>query len=207
MKKFWILFVETLVIVGLTFLNRVLPSISIYSLRLSANVAILLLLGASALVAIKLSGIKIDCKWGQTKQFAIGAGVALALSLLLAWIPALCHFSLVGAHVDFVLWRLFYNLFYYFLLVGPVEELIFRVYYQKALGGMTKCRWAGVLLSAVLFGLWHLINGSWVQVAFTFGIGVVFGMLKEYVKEMHYPGIAFSHGLYDFLNYVVTLVL
>ena len=31
--------------------------------------------------------------------------------------------------------------------------------------------------------------------------------IKEYVKDMHYPGIALSHGLYDFLNYIVRLTV
>ena len=30
---------------------------------------------------------------------------------------------------------------------------------------------------------------------------------KEYIKDLHYPGIALSYGLYDFLNYIVTLTI
>ncbi|MBO4478832.1 MAG: CPBP family intramembrane metalloprotease [Clostridia bacterium] len=203
-----ILLVETIVIIGLTFLSKLTFSIKILSLRIGTNVAVYLLLALSAIIAIKLSGVKVDFFWKNSKQFAVGGGVALILSLCLAWIPALCRFSLVGAHINFTLWQLFYNLLYCFLIVGPVEELIFRVYYQKVLTGIfAKCRLLGVILAAALFGLWHLINGSWVQVAFTFGIGLVFGVTKEYVKEVHYPGVAFGHGLYDFLNYVVRVVV
>lgn len=71
----------------------------------------------------------------------------------------------------------------------------------------SKNRWIGVIIASALFGLWHLINGSFIQVLFTFGIGLVFGLTKEYIKDLHYTGIALSHGLYDFLNYIVTLTI
>lgn len=56
-----------------------------------------------------------------------------------------------------------------------------------------------------MFGWWHLINGSLLQVAFTFGIGLVFGMCKYYIKNCKYLGLALGHGLYDFLNVVVRM--
>ena len=94
------------------------------------------------------------------------------------------------------------------LIVGPVEELVFRIYYQKVLVTFFKnMRIVAVLLASLIFGLWHWINGSLFQVLFTFGIGFVFGVVKEYVKDMHYPGISLSHGLYDFLNYIVRLTV
>ncbi len=208
MKKPLIFAIETLVVVGLTFLGWLLPLISLPILRIFANIGTNLLLGASAWVAIKLSGLSVDFEWKNYKQFLIGAGVCLVLSLCIAWIPALCGCSLVGAHQTFVLWKLFFNLFYFLLIIGPVEELIFRVYYQKTLVAFFGARkWIGVILASALFGLWHLINGSWIQVAFTFGIGLAFGFTKEYVKDMHYPGISLCHGLYDFLNYVVTITI
>ena len=44
-----------------------------------------------------------------------------------------------------------------------------------------------------------------IQVLFTFGIGLVFGLAKYFIKQYKYLGLAFAHGLYDFLNVVVTM--
>ena len=51
-----------------------------------------------------------------------------------------------------------------------------------------------------MFGicLSHILNGSLLTVAFTFGIGLIFGFAKEYIKDLHYPGVSLVHRLYDF---------
>ena len=78
------------------------------------------------------------------------------------------------------------NLFFYYLIVGPVEELFFRVYLQKTFVNIfSKNKWIGVIIASALFGFWHLINGSIIQVLFTFGIGLVFGLTKEYIKDLN----------------------
>ena len=192
----------------MTFSSWLIPSISILSLRLIVRIILNLLIGLSGYIAIKMSDIEIDFEWKKYKQFIIGSLVALSLSIIIAWIPALFGFSLVGNHINFVWWEFFYNLFFYLIIVGPVEELVFRVYFQKTFVNLfSKHRWIGVIIASALFGFWHLINGSFIQVMFTFVIGLVFGLAKEYIKDLHYPGIALSHGLYDFLNFIVTLTI
>ena len=49
------------------------------------------------------------------------------------------------------------------------------------------------------------INGSIMQVLFTFGIGLVFGTCRYLIKDCKYPGLALGHGLYDFLNEIVRI--
>ena len=63
------------------------------------------------------------------------------------------------------------------------------------------------LCSCLLFGLSHILNGLLLTVAFTFGIGLIFGFAKEYIKDLHYPGVSLDHRLHDFLLYVVRLTL
>ena len=101
-----------------------------------------------------------------------------------------------------------YELLFCLLIIGPVEELVFRVYLQDVLlGWFKKQPWLGVVIAAALFGTWHLINGSIVQGSFTFGIGLVFGCAKYKVKGCGYVSVAFGHGLYDFLNTLVRMFI
>ena len=163
---------------------------------------------AVALVAMKITGIRADIDMKNLKQFAIGAVIALSLSLVLAFIPALCGFSLVGSHKDFSWFGVIYPFLNYFLMIGPVEELVFRVYIQETMiSFFGRKKYLGVIIAAFLFGLWHLINGSWLQVLFTFGIGLVFGSCKHLIKDCKYLGLSFGHGLYDFLNEIVRLFI
>lgn len=63
------------------------------------------------------------------------------------------------------------------------------------------------MVAAFLFGLWHLINGNILQVLFTFLIGLVLGLAKYKNEDCGYVGVAFAHGLYDFLNTVVRMFI
>ena len=63
------------------------------------------------------------------------------------------------------------------------------------------------IIAALLFGLWHIINGNIIQVLFTFGIGLVFGFSKYKIKNCGYVGVSLAHGLYDFLNTIVRMFI
>ena len=59
----------------------------------------------------------------------------------------------------------------------------------------------------MIFGAWHMINGSVIQALFTFGIGMVFGMCRYRIKSCKFIGLAMAHGLYDFLIVLVTMFI
>ena len=206
-KKIIILVITTVLIVGITFLGGILvPSIENIVLRRIASISFNLCNAVIAFIAIKLTGIKIGIELKNFWQYLIGLGIALTLSLFIAFIPAWCGHSLVGAHANYDIGTLIYAFFFFLLVIGPVEELVFRVYYQETfMSFFNEHKWIGVIIASALFGLWHLINGSPLQVLFTFGIGLVFGFAKYFLKQYKYLGVAFSHGLYDFLNIIVTM--
>ncbi len=157
---------------------------------------------------MKLTGMNFELDLKSKRQYLIGAGIASALSVAIAVVPALCGFSLVGSHTDFSWFALAYDFLFYLLVIGPVEEFVFRVYLQDAfVGFFEKNKWLGVVLAAFLFGLWHLINGNLAQVLFTFCIGLVFGFAKYKIKACGYAGVAFGHGLYDFFNSLVRMFI
>lgn len=205
-KKIIILVVTTILICVFTFLGGFNTHIDNLILKRLFVISMNLLNGVTAFVAIKLTGVKIGVELKNFWQYLIGLGVALTLSLFIAFIPAWCGHSLVGAHTKYDLGTLLFAIFFYFLIIGPVEELIFRVYYQETfMSFFNKYKWIGVIIASALFGLWHLINGSLLQVLFTFGIGLVFGFAKYFIKRFKYLGVSFAHGLYDFLNIIVTM--
>ena len=203
-----VLILSLLLIAGFTFLGGLCYSVERTWLKILLLVLVYYADAAVAMIAIKITGVKPEFDLKNVKQYGIGAAIAIILSLAIAVVPALCGFSLVGQHSDFSWFRIVYHFLFYFLVVGPVEELIFRVYVQDTLTSFfIKRKYLGVILAALLFGLSHLINGSFVQVLFTFGIGLVFGTCRYKIRDCKYPGLAVGHGLYDFLNEIVRIFI
>lgn len=206
MKKYIILVIETLIIIGVLCAAKFIPSTGIKALNIILNISYNLIMGITAFIACKLTGIKIDFEWKNYKQFIIGFGIAFILAIFLGVIPAACKASLVGPHQEFKILDFLFNLFYLLLIIGPVEEMIFRMYYQNTfISFFKKHKWIGIIIASLIFGFFHIFNG-WIPVLITFGIGLIFGFSKEYIKDLHYPGISFAHGLYDLLLKVVTYI-
>ena len=201
-----VLCVSMLCIIVITFLARFVKNINMLWIRIVALVGLNLLNGIVALIAMKLTRMKINIDFKNKRQIFIGVIIAISLSVFIAIIPALCGFSLVGGHTDFSWFTIIYDFLFYMLIIGPVEEFVFRVYLQDTfVSFFEKKKWIGVVVASFLFGLWHMINGSIIQVIFTFGIGLVFGFAKYKIKDCGYIGVSFGHGLYDFLNTVVRM--
>lgn len=195
-------------ICAVTFSARFIKHIDINALKITTKVFLNLLNGLIAFIAMKLTDMKIEINLKNKRQYLIGIAIALVLSVVIAVIPALCGFSLVGNHADFSWFVLIYDLLFLLLIIGPVEEFIFRVYLQDAfVSFFEKNKWLGIVIASFLFGLFHIINGSIIQVLFTFFIGLVFGFAKHKIKDCGYVGVAFGHGLYDFLNTLVRMFI
>ncbi len=207
-KKITVLLCSLLLIAGITLSGGCFKGIENDVLRRLVNIALNWGNGGVAIIAMKLTGIKCPLDFKNCKQYLIGLGIALVLSLALAVIPALCGISLVGSHTQMPVYEIIGNFFYYVFVIGAVEELIFRVYLQETFTAFfRKHKWVGVVTAAAIFGLWHWVNGSFAQVLFTFGIGLVFGFAKYRIKDYNYPGLTLSHGLYNFLNTIVRLFI
>lgn len=205
-KNIIILCCSLVMILIVSFSTRFLKYIDISALKITVLIILNLLNGFIAWLAMKQTDMIVDMDFKNKRQYLIGAIIALALSVILAVIPALCGFSLVGKHTNFSWFDLIYNFLFYMLIIGPVEEFVFRVYLQDTfVSFFEKHKWLGVVVAAFLFGLWHIINGNIVQVLFAFGIGLVFGFAKYKIKDCGYVSVAFGHGLYDFLNTIVRM--
>lgn len=205
-KNIIILCCSLVMILIVSFSARSLKYIDISALKITVLIILNLLNGFIAWLAMKQTDMIVDVDLKNKRQYLIGAIIALALSVIIAVIPALCGFSLVGKHTNFSWFDLIYNFLFYMLIIGPVEEFVFRVYLQDTfVSFFERHKWLGVVVAAFLFGLWHIINGNIVQVLFAFGIGLVFGFAKYKIKDCGYVSVAFGHGLYDFLNTIVRM--
>ena len=207
-RKIAILSLSLAMICAVTFSARFMKYIDITAYKIIAMVFLNLLNGLIAWIAMKLAGMTVDVDFKNKRQYLVGAAIALSLSVVIAIIPALCGFSLVGGHIVFSWFNIIYHFLFYLLIIGPVEEFVFRVYLQDTFVSLfDKHKWMGVVIAAFLFGLLHIINGNIIQGLFTFGIGLVFGFAKYKIKGCSYVSVAFGHGLYDFLNILVRMFI
>jgi membrane protease YdiL (CAAX protease family) len=89
----------------------------------------------------------------------------------------------------------------FFLLVctGFVEELIFRGVMQHSAEGMFG--WWGIIYVSFLFGIFHLIHNSWMDVVLVFGIALFFGWVVK--KTGSLLGVTLSHGIANIALYLV----
>lgn len=193
-----------------TALSLLLKLVQSSTLKFLLNCVAYIIIACPALAAYKIQGGNIKqlfSKKGKS-QFAAAAIIFAVLSFVIAIVPALFGFSIIGDAMQFDIGTFIRNAIFYILFVGPVEEFIFRIYVQETLQNLfTKHKWLAPLLAALLFGLWHFLNGSLMQVIFTFLIGLVFGYTRYFSKSCTYITLSLSHGCYDFFNVVVRMFI
>lgn len=203
MKKIIVLIISILSITAITY------SINFFPNPTSMLKVLLNTLNASiAIIAMKLTKMKLDIDFKNKKQYVMGLIIGVLLSLCIVIIPILLGVQIVGSHLEFN-WAILINkLLFYMLIIGPFEELIFRVYIQDTCIGFFKYnKWVGIILSSILFGAVHLINGSLMQMIFATGIGLIFGLCKYNIKDCKYLSLAIAHGIYDFSTIIARMFL
>lgn len=209
-KKLIILAVVMAVIACITLCTRLFSLIENAWLRRLLSCLQYAVLTVPAVVGMKLSGISLkeQMDFANKKQYLWAIVIFAALSLSVAVIPALFGVSFIGGHTEPPAVLVAYSALFYIGFVGTVEELIFRGYIQELFVDiLPKHKWLGAVIAAAIFGLWHWVNGSFVQVLFTFAIGAFIGLMKYFIKNCTLISAALGHGLYDFMNIIVRIFL
>lgn len=210
-KKLIILAVFCSVVSAVTFFGaQLLTPIKTKWIKCALNCAVYAVMAVCALVGMKLSGmsIKEQLNFRGVRQYLWGVAAFAFLSLTVAVIPILFGRSFIGGHFEPPVGDIIYYGAFYIIFVGPVEELIFRGYMQELLVDiLPKHKWLGAVIASAIFGLWHIINGSFIQVLFTFAIGLVFGLSKYFIKNCTLISVSLGHGLYDFFNIIWRILL
>ncbi|MFY7845378.1 CPBP family intramembrane glutamic endopeptidase [Chryseobacterium gambrini] len=87
------------------------------------------------------------------------------------------------------------------LTAGVVEELLMRGYMQPRIEKIYKNQYAGIAVSAFLFGILHMTYGTISQVIIPFFIGVVFALF--YKKYSNIKIVIMCHFMYDFVSLMI----
>ena len=197
-----ILLIALTLIIGLTFSLWGIWLIDISALRMCLTLLVTAALGVIAFIAMKLTGQEkklLPTKSRLWLQIIIGFAFAAVLCLLIGIVPILCGTSIIGSHTEPSAGFLAISAVQDILFIGVCEEIVFRGYVQNQFEiWLKKCKWLAPLIAAVLFGLWHIINGSLFQVLLTTLIGCVFGYCKYFIKDCTLLSLIIAHGLYDF---------
>lgn len=142
------------------------------------------------------------------RQIAIGVLLALAMSLVLTLLPILFGFKdMIGNASYNETWKFVYEFVYAIFGVALAEELIFRGYIFNKLLEIKNSRWFAIVVSSLLFGLFHIFNRNIIQVIVTAVLGFLFCMFREKIRGCTLISLIVAHGIYDALIVLLVSIL
>ena len=131
-------------------------------------------------------------------QVAIGVLLAVSMSLVLTVLPIILGLKdMVGNTVYTQTWKFVYQFIYAIFGVALAEELIFRGYIFNKLLEIKNSKWFAIIISSLLFGLFHIFNGNIIQVFMTAFLGLLFCIFREKIKGCTLLSLIIAHGVYD----------
>lgn len=134
------------------------------------------------------------------RQVFIGILIALLMSAMLTMLPILLGYrDLVGSTSYTKAWQFTYEFVYRIFGVALVEELIFRGYIFYKLLEIKNSKAFAIIISSLLFGLFHIFNGNLLQVLITAIIGLFYCIFREKIKGCTLLSLIIAHGIYDAL--------
>jgi membrane protease YdiL (CAAX protease family) len=141
-------------------------------------------------------------------QLTLGAVIGLTMSLLFTVLPILLGLrDWVGEPQYSKAWQFIYDFLYCMLAVSLSEELVFRGHIFYTLLNIRDSKWLAIIISSILFGLFHILDGGLLQMAATALLGVLFCLCREKLKSCTTLSIIVAHGLYDALIALCVYVL
>ena len=208
-KRLIILIIVYIISVLCIMLSQLFKGILVLIFPIVLNIIIAII----TVFAMIITKMEIDTNYKNYKQYIIGIDLCALLFLLFGIIPLSCGTNFfVGPREEFSLFAFIYNLFQYIVIIGPVEELLFRFYIQDTIKDfLPNLKWISVIVSSILFGAFHVnfnLMSYIIKACSVSFLALFFGGVKYYFdKDFGYFGLALCHGLYDFLLYVISLTI
>lgn len=135
-----------------------------------------------------------------SNQILTGFILAFLMSFLFTVVPILLGFKkMVGSTSYTKVWQFAFDLLYSLFAVALAEEFVFRGYLFHKLLEVNQSKWFAILISSLLFGLFHSFQGDVLQVIVTTFLGILFCLLREKIKSVSLLSLVIIHGLYDAL--------
>ena len=141
------------------------------------------------------------------KQIIIGIVIALLMNIFITIIPILIFGKenlYTGSNYKY-LWQFIYYFIYCVFAVSLTEEFIFRGYILERLKPNKKI--IPILISSILFGLFHIFTGNIAQIFITTFIGLILSISKEKIKDCTLLSLIIAHGIYDFLIELIVFMI
>ncbi|MDC7230890.1 MAG: type II CAAX endopeptidase family protein [Sphaerochaetaceae bacterium] len=133
-------------------------------------------------------------------QILTGIVLAFLMSFLFTVVPILLGFKeMVGSTSYTKVWQFAFDLLYSLFAVALAEEFVFRGYLFHKLLEVKQSKWFAILISSILFGLFHSFQGDILQVIVTTFLGILFCLLREKITSCSLLSLVIIHGLYDAL--------
>lgn len=120
--------------------------------------------------------------------------LACALVILVGRLMIILSITWAANPPELSILRVAVDIFYYFILVGLVEELLFRGLVYRLFEDWRGVRWA-IWGSSLGFGLWHVFGQGWIAGITTMVIGLVFALIRWRAGGI--AGLVLLHGLWD----------
>jgi membrane protease YdiL (CAAX protease family) len=93
------------------------------------------------------------------------------------------------------------------VIVGFVEEFIYRIYIQGTLEEVLgKCSFLAPLISGILFGISHGINNGFSNVKLNIFVGIVWGYVRYFNKKATFTAMVLNHGLSNGLIEAISIL-
>lgn len=176
----------------------IVPVIILYEL------ALYVVLVALVATIIRVSGRSLSealgFRWRPAGRQVLTGFAIFALTITFIIVPLL-----LGADRAEVLsfkprspWVLIYYAIHGFIFVGFGEELVWRGYFLGRFRDITGSGAWAVVISSLLFGLWHFPNGQNIaQVFVTAGLGAVYALARLRLRDCSTLATGLAHGLHD----------
>ena len=134
------------------------------------------------------------------RQIITGIGLFAAMSVVFIGLPLLIGFNKTdvlnfkAGSIGILIFFLLFDV----LFVGMGEEIIFRGYFLNRFQTLTSSKVWAVVLSSVLFGLWHYPAGqNPMQVLMTAVLGAIYATVRLKMKGCTTLSVGIAHGLND----------
>ena len=133
-------------------------------------------------------------------QIFTGIVLALLMSAIFTLLPIFLGFrEMLGETSYTQLWQFIFEFVYMIFGVALAEEFIFRGYIFHKILEIKDSRWFAIIVSSILFGLFHIFQGNLIQVIMTSLLGILFCVLRKKKKNCTLLSLVIVHGMYNAL--------